>query len=86
MLESLALLQCRHLVNVLKVYLYFIIWMCYAFLIAIYGCESWTTKKAEKTKIASFENWCWRRMVRVSWTDKRTNASIDKEIKRSELS
>ena len=50
------------------------------FPIALYGCESWTTRKTEKKKIASFENWCWRRMLRVSWTDRRTNASIDEEI------
>jgi hypothetical protein len=50
------------------------------FPIALYGCESWTTRKAEKKKIASFENWCWRRMLRVSWTNKRTNASINEEI------
>ena len=50
------------------------------FPIALHGCESWTTRKTEKKKIASFENWCWRRMLRVSWTDRRTNASIIEEI------
>ena len=46
----------------------------------MYGCESWTIKKAERRRIDSFELWCWRRFVRVSWTARRSNQSILKEI------
>ena len=46
----------------------------------IFGCESWTTKKAETQKICAFKLWCWRRQLRVSWTAKRSNQSILKEI------
>ena len=46
----------------------------------MYGCESWTTKKAEYQKIDTFELWCWRRLLRVPWTAKRSNQSILKEI------
>ena len=46
----------------------------------IYGCESWTIKKAECQKIDTFELWCWRRLLRVSWTARRSNQSILKEI------
>ena len=45
-----------------------------------YGCESWTIKKAECQRIDAFELWCWRRLLRVSWTAKRSNQSILKEI------
>ena len=46
----------------------------------MYGCESWTVKKAECRKIDAFELWCWRRLLRVPWTSRRTNQSILKEI------
>ena len=46
----------------------------------MYGCESWTVKKAECQKIDAFELWCWRRLLRVSWTARRSNQSILKEI------
>ena len=46
----------------------------------IYGCKSWTIKKAERQKIAVFELWCWRRLLRVPWTTRRYNQSILKEI------
>ena len=46
----------------------------------IYGCESWTIKKAEHQSIDAFELWCWRRLLRVSWTARRSNQSILKEI------
>ena len=46
----------------------------------MYGCESWTVKKAEHQKIDAFELWCWRRLLRVPWTAKRSNQSILKEI------
>ena len=46
----------------------------------MYGCESWTVKKAEHQRIAAFELWCWRRLLRVPWTARRSNQSILKEI------
>ena len=46
----------------------------------MYGCESWTTKKAEHRRIDAFELWCWRRLLRVPWTARRSNQSILKEI------
>ena len=46
----------------------------------MYGCESWTVKKAERRKIDAFELWCWRRLLRVPWTARRSNKSILKEI------
>ena len=45
-----------------------------------YGCESWTIKKAEHQRIDAFELWCWRRLLRVPWTARRSNQSIPKEI------
>ena len=46
----------------------------------MYGCESWTVKKAERQIIDAFELWCWRRLLRVPWTARRSNQSILKEI------
>ena len=46
----------------------------------MYGCESWTIKKAERQRIDAFELWCWRRLLRVPWTSRRSNQSILKEI------
>ena len=46
----------------------------------VYGCESWTVKKAERRRIDAFELWCWRRLLRVPWTARRSNQSILKEI------
>ena len=46
----------------------------------MYGCESWTVKKAERQRIDGFELWCWRRLLRVPWTARRSNQSIPKEI------
>ena len=51
-----------------------------AFPVVMYGCESWTIKKAECQRIDAFELWCWRRLVRVPWTVRRSNQSILKEI------
>ena len=48
--------------------------------VVMYGCESWTVKKAERRRIDAFELWCWRRLLRVSWTARRPNQSIPKEI------
>ena len=50
------------------------------FPVVMYGCESWTVKKAERQKIDAFELWCWRRLLRVPWTARRSNQSILKEI------
>ena len=52
------------------------------FPVGMYGCESWTVKKAECRRIDAFELWCWRRLLRVSWTARRSNPSILKEISR----
>ena len=51
-----------------------------AFPVVMYGCESWTVRKAECRKIDAFELWCWRRLLRVPWTARRSNQSILKEI------
>ena len=50
------------------------------FLVVMYGCENWTVKKAEHQRIDAFELWCWRRLLRVPWTTRRSNQSIPKEI------
>ena len=50
------------------------------FPVVMYGCESWTIKKAELRRINAFELWCWRRLLRVPWTERRSNQSILKEI------
>ena len=54
----------------------------YGFSVVMYGCESWTVKKAECQSIDAFELWCWRRLLRVPWTARRSNRSILKEISR----
>ena len=51
------------------------------FPVVMYGCESWTVKKVERRRIDAFELWCWRRLLRVPWTARRSNQSILKEIK-----
>ena len=53
---------------------------CCVFPLVMYGCESWAMKKAECQRIDAFELWCWRRLLRVSWTARRSNQSILKEI------
>ena len=50
------------------------------FPVVMYGCESWTVKKAERRRMDAFETWCWRRLLRVPWTARRSNQSILKEI------
>ena len=50
------------------------------FPVVMYGCESWTVKKADRQRIDAFELWCWRRLLRVPWTARRSNQSILKEI------
>ena len=58
------------------------VWLVTAlvFLVVMYGCESWTIKKAEYGSIDGFELWCWRRLLRVLWTARRSNQSILREI------
>ena len=53
------------------------------FPVVMYGCECWTIKKAERRRIDAFELWCWRRLLRVPWTARRSNQSILKEIRNS---
>ena len=50
------------------------------FPVVMYGCESWTVKKAERRRIDTFELWCWRKLLRIPWTARRSNQSILKEI------
>ena len=50
------------------------------FPVAMYGCDSWTIKKAEHQRIDAFDPWCWRRLLRVPWTARRSNQSILKEV------
>ena len=50
------------------------------FPVVVYGCENWTVKKAERRRIDAFELWCWRRLLRVPWTARRSNLSILKEV------
>ena len=50
------------------------------FLVVMYGCETWTIKKAESGRIGAFELWCWRRLFRIPWSARRSNQSILKEI------
>ena len=50
------------------------------FPVVMYGCESWTVKKAERRRIDAFELWCWRKLLRVPWIGRRSNQSILKEI------
>ena len=54
--------------------------VCMVFPVVKYGCESWTIKKAEHQRIDAFELWCWRRLLKVSWTARRWNYSILREI------
>ena len=54
--------------------------MALVFLVVMYGCESWTVKKAEHQRIDAFELWYWRRLLRVSWTTRRSNQSLLKEM------
>ena len=60
--------------------MYDIDWFVTIFPVVMYGCESWTVKKAEHQRIDAFELWCWRRLLRVPWTARRFNQSILKEI------
>ena len=71
-----SILKSRDIILPTKVYLVKAI----VFPVVMYGCESWTVKKAECQRIDAFELWCWRRLLRVTWTASRSNQSILKEI------
>ena len=71
-----SLLKSRHITLPTKVCLV----KAMVFPVVMYGCESWTIKKAEHQRIDAFELWCWRRILRVLWTARRSNQSILKEI------
>ena len=71
-----SILKSRDITLLTKVYLV----KAMVFPVIMYGCESWTVKKAERRRIDAFELWCWRRLLRVPWTVRRSNKSILKEI------
>ena len=71
-----SLLKSRDIILPTKVHLV----KAMVFPVVMYGCESWTIKKAERWRIDAFELWCWRRLLRVPWTARRSNQSILKEI------
>jgi len=70
-----SILKSRHITLPTKVRLV----KAMVFPVVMYGCESWTIKKAERRRIDAFELWCWRRLLRVPWTARRSNQSILKE-------
>ena len=71
-----SILKGRAITLLTKVYIV----KAMVFLVVMYGCESWTIKKAECRRTDAFELWCWRRHLRVPWTARRSNQSIIKEI------
>ena len=71
-----SILKSRDIIMPTKVHLV----KAMVFLVVMYGCKSWTVKKAERRSIDAFELWCWRRLLRVSWTARRSNESILNEI------
>ena len=71
-----TIIRSRHITLLTKVCLV----KAMVFSVVVYGCESWTIKKAEHQRIDAFELWCWRRLLRVPWTARRSNQSILKEI------
>ena len=76
MTNQVSILKSRDITLTTKVYLVNAI----VFVLVMYGCESWTIKKAEHRRIDAFKLWCWRRLLRVPWTARRSNQSIVKEI------
>jgi len=71
-----SILKSRDITLLTKVHLV----KAMVFPVVMYGCESWTVKKAERQRIDAFELWCWRRLLRVPWTARRSNQSILKDI------
>ena len=79
MTETLIYKLYNILINYINIYKKSILF-CMVFPVVMYRCESWTIKKAECQRIDAFELWCWRRLLRVPWTSRRSNQSILKEI------
>ena len=77
MTNLVSILKSRDIILLTKVHLI----KAMVFPVVMYGCESWTIKKAEHRRMDAFELWCWRRLSRVPWTARRSNLSILKEIK-----
>ena len=71
-----SILKSRDITSMTKVHLV----KAMVFPVVMYGCENWTIRKAERRRIEAFELWCWRRLLRVPWTARRSNQSIQKEI------
>ena len=71
-----SILKSRDITLLTKVFLV----KAMVFPVVMYGCKSWTIKKAEYQRIDAFEQWCWRRLLRVPWTARRSNQSILKKI------
>ena len=71
-----SVLKCRDMTLLTKIRLV----KAMVFPVVMYGCESWTIKKVERFRIDTFELWCWRRLLGVPWTARRSNQSILKEI------
>ena len=71
-----SILKSRNITLLIKVHIV----KAMVFPVVMYGCESWTIKKAEHRRIDAFELWCWRRLLRVPWTARRSNESFLKEI------
>ena len=71
-----GILKSRDITLLIKVYLV----KAMVFLVVMYGCESWNIKKAERRRIDAFELWCWRRLLRVPWTARKSNQLILNEI------
>ena len=71
-----SILKSRHITSLTKVHLVKVV----VFPVVMYRCESWTIKKAERQRIDAFKLWCWRRLLRVSWTARRSNQSFLKKI------
>ena len=71
-----SILKIRDIILLTKVHLV----KAMVFPVVMYGCDSWTVKKAERRKIDAFELWCWRRLLRIPWTARRSNQSILKGI------
>ena len=71
-----SVLKSRDITSVTKIHIV----KAMVFPVVVYGCESWTIKEAERQRIEAFKLWCWRRLLRVPWTARRSNQSILKEI------
>ena len=76
MTNQYCILKSRDIALLIKVHIVKIM----VFLVVMYGCESWTIKKSEHRNLDAFELWCWRRLLRVPWTARRSNQSILKDI------